>query len=127
MEKARGALHQAYARYSHFRVGAAIQTPDGQQYSGCNIEISSYGLTVCAERVAIFKAISEGKRAFEVIAIAAETEDFCPPCGACRQVLADFAPDLRIILINKKGQTKETTLTHLLPEAFNPDFLDTHE
>lgn len=120
---AKDALGQAYARYSNFRVGAAIQTPEGKLFAGCNIEISSYGLTVCAERVAIFKAISEGHRIFEVMAITAETDNFCPPCGACRQVLADFAPNLKIILVNKKGQTKETTLTHLLPEAFNPEFL----
>ncbi len=123
IETARNALQKAYAPYSAFRVGAALQAADGEVFTGCNIESSSYGLTVCAERVAIFKAISEGVMDFEAIVISAETDDFCPPCGACRQVLSDFAPDLKIVMVNNKGDSKESTISELLPEAFGSAFL----
>ncbi len=99
-------------------------TRDGEIYIGCNVEISSYGLSVCAERVAMFKAISEGVRDFEIMAVTALTESFCPPCGACRQVLMDFAPQLRLVLVNAAGLTKETTIGELLPEAFEPSYLE---
>ncbi len=127
IETAERALEYAYARYSGFRVGAAIETPEGKIFSGANIEISSFGLTVCAERVAIFKAISEGELKFERLAVKAETDSFCPPCGACRQVLADFAPKLKIVLIDRQGRSKETNLEKLLPDAFNPEFLIDHK
>lgn len=117
------ALEFAYTPYSNFAVGAAVQTSTGEIYSGCNIEVSSYGLTICAERVALFKALSEGVREFTWIVVAARTETFCPPCGACRQVLTDFAPDIKVTLVNVHGKTKETTITKLLPEAFNQSFL----
>lgn len=117
------ALAHAHAPYSKFKVGAALITVSGKIFTGCNIEVSSYGLTICAERVAIFKAISEGEKDFGSIAIAAETEAFCPPCGACRQVIADFSPKMEIILINKIGEIKTTSIQELLPEAFTDSFL----
>ncbi len=117
------AKEQAIAPYSHFRVGAALSSGSGEIYRGCNIEVSSYSMTICAERVAIFKALSEGERKFDLMAVAAGTESFCPPCGACRQVLIDFAPDIRIVMINSRGELKETTIQALMPEAFNPSYL----
>lgn len=117
------ALEYAYAPYSKFKVGAALITASGKIFTGCNVEVSSFGLTICAERVAIFKAISEGERDFTSIAIVAETEAYCPPCGACRQVIADFSPKMEIILINKNGQIKTTSIQELLPEAFSDSFL----
>jgi cytidine deaminase len=113
----------AIAPYSNFRVGAIIITKDGKQYTGHNIESSSYGLTICAERVALFKALSEGESEFENISILSDLDDFCPPCGACRQVLMDFAPNLEVILFNEKGQKKTYKLDDLLPDAFTPDRL----
>jgi len=122
-EAAINALQYAYAPYSKFRVGAALTTSSGEIFTGCNVEVSSYGLTICAERVAIFKAISEGEKDFSCIAIAAETDAFCPPCGACRQVISDFSPEMEIILINKKGDTKITSIQELFPDAFSGSFL----
>ncbi|HHL71019.1 MAG TPA: cytidine deaminase [Bacteroidetes bacterium] len=109
----------AIAPYSGFRVGAALSTADGKTYEAGNIESSSYSLTLCAERVALFKALSEGERAFETIAIASDTEEFCSPCGACRQVLWDYARDIRVILVNRAGDTREMPLSDLLPHAFD--------
>ena len=117
------AKHKALAPYSKFRVGAAVLTAGGRVFDGCNIESSSYGLTCCAERVALFKALSEGERDFTHVAIAADTGEFCTPCGACRQVLWDYARRARIVLINAAGQTKEMSLTELLPEAFDDHLL----
>jgi len=123
IKRAEEARERAYAPYSKFKVGAALQAKTGEIYAGCNIESSSYGLTICAERVALFKAISEGVRDFIRIVVTADTKEFCPPCGACRQVLADFAPELKVILLSSSGKTKETTIAELLPEAFGHDFL----
>jgi cytidine deaminase len=120
---AKKAKQKAYAPYSNFRVGAAIRTKHGRVYTGCNIENSSYGLTICAERTAIFKAISEGERDFTAIAVASDDRDFCPPCGACRQVLMDLAPRIDFVMINKKGQEKVVTLGELFPYPFGPDHL----
>jgi cytidine deaminase len=120
---AKQAKRLAYAPYSHFRVGAAIRTRQGKVYTGCNVEISSYGLTICAERTAIFKAISEGEREFTAIAVASDDPDYCPPCGACRQVLMDLAPAVDFIMINKKGQDKVVRLKDLFPYPFGPDHL----
>lgn len=114
---------RALATYSKFRVGAIIVTEHGKQYSGHNIETSSYGLTICAERVALFKALSEGERQFKKIYIIADNDEFCPPCGACRQVLMDYAPEIKVILVNQGGQTKEYKLSELLPNAFTDDRL----
>ena len=119
------ARRQAFAPYSGFLVGAAVETTDGAIYTGCNIENASYGLTVCAERVAIWKAISEGvpPGAFRAIAIAADSPHPTPPCGACRQILAEFAPQATVTLINLQGVTREFTVAELLPESFNASYL----
>jgi cytidine deaminase len=105
------------AKYSDFSVGAALLTHDGEIITGCNVESSSFGLTICAERVALTKALSEGKSLFTHIAVVGPTDDFCPPCGACRQLLYDYAPDIEIILINK-NDIKIIPLKDLLPMAF---------
>jgi cytidine deaminase len=111
------------AKYSDFKVGAALLTENGKVYTGCNVESSSYSLTICAERVALVKALSEGENNFKAIAIAAKEGEFCPPCGACRQLLYDYAPDLKIILTN--GQTEKIfELKELLPEAFSNELLE---
>ena len=117
------AKDKALARYSKFCVGAAVLTAQGKIFDGCNIESSSYGLTCCAERVALFKALSEGERDFASLAVAADTSDFCSPCGACRQVLWDYAREARVILVNVKGMRKELSLAELLPEAFDDHLL----
>ncbi|KAA3661649.1 MAG: cytidine deaminase [Calditrichaeota bacterium] len=122
-EKAIDAKKNALPLYSRFHVGAALQTADGKIYTGGNIECSSYGLTICAERVAMFKALSEGERKFVHIFIATDTDEFCPPCGACRQVLWDFASELTIYFINKKGEIKKEKLSELLPNAFGAELL----
>ncbi len=108
----------AYAPYSNFRVGAALECTDGTVFTGCNIENAAYGPTNCAERTAVFKAVSEGKRSFTRIAIAGETEQFCAPCGVCRQVLQEFAPEIQVILVNHRGETMELTLPELFPYSF---------
>lgn len=119
------AREQAFAPYSGFLVGAAIETTDGTIYTGCNIENASYGLTVCAERVAIWKAMSEGVRPgqFRAIAVAADSPRPTPPCGACRQILSEFAPQATVTLVNLQGETREFTVAELLPESFNDSFL----
>ena len=114
---------RARAPYSKFHVGAALATATGEIYAGCNIESSSYGLTCCAERVALYKALSEGETDFVLMAVAADTQEFCTPCGACRQVLWDYAQNLHLILINKSGARRELKLGELLPEAFDDHLL----
>lgn len=123
----RQARQQAIAPYSNFRVGAALQTAEGRIYTAGNIETSSYGLTICAERVALFKALSEGERHFTALAVATGSDEFCTPCGACRQVLWDFARELEVILVNQKGETRRFSLADLLPNAFDSRFLHVHE
>lgn len=118
IEIARQYRENAYTPYSHFKVGAAVLTASGKVYGGCNIENSSYGLTNCAERTAIFKAVSEGEREFAALAVIADTDGPCSPCGACRQVIADFRIP-RIIMANLKGDMKTMTLGELLPFAFS--------
>lgn len=118
IEIARQYRENAYTPYSHFKVGAAVLTASGKFYGGCNIENSSYGLTNCAERTAIFKAVSEGEREFAALAVIADTDGPCSPCGACRQVIADFRIP-RIIMANLKGDVKTMTLGELLPFAFS--------
>ncbi len=123
-EKAENMLKFSYSPYSHFCVGAALLCTDGTIYTGCNIENAAYGPSNCAERTAIFKAVSEGKKNFVAIAIVGGKEgiieDFCPPCGVCRQVLAEFCKkDFLILLKDKKNQVKEFTLEQLLPESFS--------
>ena len=117
LQMAREAMKNSYSPFSKFPVGAALRTKDGKIFTGCNIENSSFGLTCCAERTAIFKATSEGARQFDCIAIAANEKPW--PCGACRQVLHEFAPDLRVIITWGKGETDEKMLYELLPEGFN--------
>jgi cytidine deaminase len=113
---------KAYAPYSRFQVGAAIVTKDGKIYKGCNIENASYGLTNCAERTAIFKAVSEGQKEFAMLAIVADTDGPVSPCGACRQVIAEFCdPNMPVILTNLKGDIRETTVKELLPFAFSSE------
>ena len=113
--RARDMLSRSYSPYSHFPVGAAIECADGSVYTGCNIENAAYGPSICAERVAVFKAVSEGKRDFVRIAVAGATKAFCAPCGVCRQVLQEFAPELEVILVNCDGETLELTQRARLP------------
>ncbi|MGG0657544.1 cytidine deaminase [Rummeliibacillus pycnus] len=124
MDLAREGREKAYVPYSKFKVGAALLTADGKVYKGCNIENSGYSMTNCAERTAMFKAVSEGERDFAAIAIVADTEGPCSPCGACRQVISEFcAPNMPVYLTNMKGDVKETTVAELLPGAFSPEDL----
>ncbi len=120
---ARRARLQACADFSHFKVGAALETADGTIVTGCNIENATYGLTVCAERVAMFKALSEGHRAFARIAVVADTGSPTPPCGACRQILWEFAGDLEIHLANLHEELGRYRLKDLLPLPFDARLL----
>ncbi len=124
LSQATKAQSSSHSPYSRFRVGAALQSDDGKIFTGCNIESSSYGLTICAERVALYKAVSEGVRSFRRMLIVTDAQDFCPPCGACRQVIWDFAKNLEIILVNGERQQKRQNITDLYPEAFGDNFLD---
>ena len=117
-EKAVEAKSRALPTYSNFHVGAALVTADDKIYTGCNIESSSYSLTICAERTAIFKAISEGERKFKAIAVAGDTEGFISPCGACRQVISDLCGDIDVVLVNGINETKVMKTSELLPFAF---------
>ena len=114
------ALEHAYSPYSRFRVGAALRADDGRVFTGCNVENASLGLTWCAERTALVKAVSEGARRFDAIAIATEQDRTVMPCGACRQVLHEFAPTLRLLVVSRSGGRRETSLGRLLPEPFGP-------
>ena len=119
VSKAVEAKSNALPTYSNFFVGAALLTKDDKIYTGCNIESSSYSLTICAERTAIFKAISEGERKFKAIAVAGDTEGFISPCGACRQVISDLCGDIDVALVNSKNETKVMKTSELLPFAFS--------
>ncbi|MDR3602477.1 MAG: cytidine deaminase [Desulfosporosinus sp.] len=121
--QAQAAYRQAYVPYSHYPVGAAVLFATGVVYYGCNVENASYGLTVCAERNAIFQAVAQGERELKGIAIAVPTDAFPSPCGACRQVIREFAVDCPVILINGQGKTQVTSLKLLLPDAFGPEDL----
>ena len=114
---------QSVAPFSNFLVGAAVKTANGKVYTGCNIESASYGLTVCAERVAIWKALSEGERHFTELAVVADTESLTPPCGTCRQIIWEFAKSARIIFANLKGESETLQIKDLLPRAFDARFL----
>lgn len=120
---ARAARENAHAPYSNFRVGAALRASSGRVYTGCNIENATYGLTVCAERVAIFKALSEGERGFDAIAVVAHTDVLTPPCGACRQIIWEFCGDVEIILANLKGAVEVHRAAALFPRPFDSSFL----
>jgi cytidine deaminase len=125
IDRARQARENAYVPYSRFPVGAALHLEDGRVVTGCNIENASYGLSNCAERTAIFKAVSEGKPTIKRIAVIADTDGPVSPCGMCRQVMAEFcAPDTPVILTNLKNDVLETTVGELLPFAFLKEDLD---
>jgi cytidine deaminase len=118
LKLAREALQLSYSPYSQFRVGAALLTSSGKVFTGCNIENSSFSLTICAERTALFKAVSEGENSFSKILIVSDADDFISPCGACRQVLSDLAGDIEIILTNSRGEMQYKKISDLLPFAF---------
>ena len=113
----------AVAPYSKFLVGAALESDTGTVYSGCNIENATYGLTMCAERVAIFKALSEGARAFRRIAVAADTDTLTPPCGSCRQLIWEFCGDVEVVLVNPRGASERFQMRDLFPRPFDASFL----
>jgi cytidine deaminase len=117
------AREHAHAPFSHFKVGAALEGDDGRIYTGCNVENATYGLTVCAERVAVLKALSEGARKFRRIAIAADTPAPTPPCGSCRQILWEFCGDIEVILVNLEGKTESFQLPTLFPRPFDASYL----
>jgi cytidine deaminase len=116
------ARENAVAPYSKFRVGAALESTDGQIFTGCNVENATLGLTICAERVAIVKAISEGVKSFRRIAIAADTDRMTPPCGACRQILWEFCGDTELILSNLNGKVETMRLGAIFPKAYDGSF-----
>jgi cytidine deaminase len=120
---ARQAREHAVADFSHFKVGAALHATNGRVITGCNVENASYGLTICAERVAIFKALSEGHRSFKHIVIVADTEDPTPPCGACRQIIWEFCGDIKVTLANLQKVTKTLQMKDLLPLPFDKRLL----
>ncbi|MBE7005270.1 MAG: cytidine deaminase [Ruminococcaceae bacterium] len=123
IEKAVAMLDLSYCPYSKFPVGAALECEDGAVFTGCNVENASYGLSNCAERTAAFKAVSEGHRKFKRIVIAGRCEDFCWPCGACRQVLNEFGPGMEVICLNAKGEAAHMTLPELIPHAVDSIWL----
>lgn len=120
---ARQAREKAYAPYSKFRVGAVLLADDGRVFTGCNVENASYGLSICAERNAIAKAVSEGARRFAALAVIGDTDSFCRPCGACRQVIAEFGPDIMVIMANDQGEFEARPIRELLPADFSADEL----
>ena len=123
IEIATAARLKSVAPFSNFLVGAALQTSDGKVFTGSNVESASYGLTVCAERVAIWKALSEGERDFTELVIVADTEQLTPPCGTCRQIIWEFCKNAKIVLANLRGGREELTIKELLPRAFDARFL----
>ena len=116
-------LARAYVPYSHFPVGAALECADGTVFTGCNIENAAYSPSICAERTAVAKAVSEGHRDFVRIAVAGRGRDYCVPCGVCRQVLLEFAPEIQVICINGVGESKSFSLSELLPHSFDSSAL----
>ena len=123
IEIAKTARLHSIAPFSNFLVGAAVRTAAGKVYTGCNVESASYGLTVCGERVAIWKALSEGERDFVELAIVADTESLTPPCGTCRQIIWEFGKHAKIVLANLEGEIQECSIKELLPRAFDARFL----
>jgi cytidine deaminase len=122
IEAAIEARQHAHAPFSHFQVGAALEDQSGRIFTGCNVENATYGLTICAERVAVFKAISEGARKFVRVAVAADTDVLTPPCGACRQILWEFCGDVELTLANLQGKTETLRLKDLFPRPFDASF-----
>jgi cytidine deaminase len=123
IDSAKKVREKAYAPFSNFRVGAAVRTKEGKIYTGCNVESASYGLTVCAERIAIWKAVSEGEREFEHVAVVTDTEELTPPCGTCRQIIWEFCGDIPVTFSNLKGKTETVMMKEILPRAFDTKFL----
>jgi cytidine deaminase len=123
IEAATGARDCALAQFSNFCVGAALEAEDGRVFTGCNVESAAYELTMCAERVTIWKALSEGARKFSRIAVVADTERLTPPCGACRQIIWEFCGDIPVVLANLRGRTQTYRMSELLPHPFDADFL----
>jgi len=123
VEAARAVRENAYAPFSKFKVGAALETDDGQIIVGSNVESASYGLTGCAERVAVWNAISQGKRKIIKIAVVADTEELTPPCGVCRQIIWEFGGDIPVIFANLNGKAETVQMKDLLPRAFDTKFL----
>jgi cytidine deaminase len=123
IEAALHARENAHAPFSKFKVGAALEDDAGRIHTGCNVENATYGLTLCAERVAVFKAISEGARKFRRIAVAADSDKLTPPCGACRQILWEFCGDIEVILANPRGKTEMLRLRDLFPRPFDASYL----
>ena len=123
MDMAKKAAEYAYVPYSKFPVGAALECSDGTIFTGCNVENAAYGATVCAERTAIFKAVSEGHREFDTLVIAGRSDGYCVPCGTCRQVMMEFAPELTVICLNRKGESRKFALRELLPYGFDQSCL----
>jgi cytidine deaminase len=119
IEAARAARENAHAPFSHFQVGAAVRTRGGRAIGGCNVENASYGLTICAERVAIFKAMSEGEREFDAIAVVTDADTLTPPCGACRQIIWEMCGNVDVVLANLKGQVEVHWMKDLLPAPFD--------
>lgn len=117
------AREHAHAPFSNFKVGAALEDTVGRIHTGCNVENATYGLTICAERVAVFKGISEGARAFRRVAVAADTDSLTPPCGACRQILWEFCGDIEIALVNPRGKSETLRLKDLFPRPFDASYL----
>ena len=123
LQAALQAREHAHAVFSDFKVGAALEDASGQIHTGCNIENATYGLTMCAERVAVFKAMSEGSRRFQRIAVAADTDVLTPPCGSCRQILWEFCGDIEVVLVNLKGKTEHFRMKDLFPRPFDASYL----
>ena len=119
IEAAKQARENAHAPYSNFRVGAALRSTSGRIFGGCNVENATYGLTMCAERVAIFKAVSEGERGFSAIAVVTDTDVLTPPCGACRQLIWEFCGDIPVSTTNLKGKIEVVQMKELFPKPFD--------
>jgi cytidine deaminase len=119
IEAAKQARENAHAPYSNFRVGAAVRSSSGRIFGGCNVENATYGLTMCAERVAIFKAVSEGERGFRAIAVITDTDALTPPCGACRQLIWEFCGDIPVSMANLKGKIEVVQMRELFPRPFD--------
>jgi cytidine deaminase len=124
IEAAAAARENAHAPFSHFKVGAALLTTSDEIVTGCNVENASYGLTMCAERVAIFKAVSENKKEFAKICVVADTDALTPPCGACRQIIWEFCGDIEVLMTNLHGESETFQMSELLPKAFDASFLN---
>jgi cytidine deaminase len=123
VEAAQQVRENAYAPFSNFRVGAALEDEAGRVFAGCNVENATYGLTVCAERVAVYKALSEGSNTFRRMVVVADTDALTPPCGACRQILWEFCGDIEVVLANLQGQTEHFRMRDLFPRPFDVSFL----